>query len=353
MLTWIELTGVRNLRQQRVATARDLVVVTGGNAQGKSSFLEAVYLLATTRSPRSRDPRDAIQHDAPQLTVVGEVDEQGVGPLRRGMTLGRRRGDRRFFVGEYDAKLPEYLALLPALAVSGDSIRSVAGSPGERRRLIDRATAAARPEHIQDLADFRRALAQRNALLREEARDAEIGPWEEVLDRVGTIVARRRREHVEAWQGALPSWPGLFPEGREAQLRYRESGAPSLRERLERTRGTDRKAGFTQVGPHRDDLDVEVEGRSLLRFGSAGQVRAALIALMLAQARVVRASRTDRSPLLLIDDADTDLDRDRLEALLEAARQEGQTFAATAKWAVGEEVGALRLTAREGLLAAG
>jgi DNA replication and repair protein RecF len=235
-------------------------------------------------------------------------------------------------VGKYEVKLDEYLDYLQALVLTGQSSREIAGSPAERRRSIDRATAAAIAGHLPDLGEYRRALSQRNRLLKVGATDPELEPWEQILAHAGERITARRRRLLEAWQDELGSWPDLFPEGREAKLDYKPAGGSGgVLERIQRAREQDRRNGVTGVGPHRDDLQMSVDGVDLWRFGSAGQVRASIGALTLAQLRAVRRARRRHAPLLILDDVDTDLDLARVHALLGAATTEAQVLAATTK----------------------
>ena len=320
--------GFRNLAADPIELAQPLVVLTGGNAQGKTSVLEAAYMAATTRSFRSTDPRDAIRHEQTRLQVLATLQDGET----LGLDRGRQRGDRRLYVGKLEVKLDEYLEHLQALVLTGQSSREIAGSPAERRRSIDRATAAASAGHLPDLGDYRRALSQRNRLLKAEASDAELEPWEQILARAGERITARRRQQLEAWQNELGSWPELFPEGREARVEYKPSGGSGdVLERLERAREQDRRNGVTGVGPHRDDLQMTLGSVDLWRYGSAGQVRASIAALTLAQVREVRRARRRHAPLLILDDVDTDLDPQRVRALLAAASDEAQVLAATTK----------------------
>ena len=354
MLVFLETEGVRNLRPARTPIDPGLTLVTGRNAQGKTSLLEAAYILATTRSFRARDTREAIANGAALARVKGGLGEAPEGPLEIGCGWGRERGERLLTVGQFERKIQDYLGLLPALVLTGESLRTIAGSPAERRRFVDRAVAAADPGYVTALGEYRRALAQRNRLLREGRPDREIGPWDEVLGSTGTVVAERRKRQVAAWQEDVGGWPELFPEGATARLTYLESGAGKGREgerildRLARVRERERRYGMTLVGPHRDDLEVAAGGQDLLRQGSSGQVRAALSALLLAQARQVRRQAGGRQPLLVLDDVDTDLDAARCEALLAAARREGQVLAATSKPDLLNATGALVLLMEQG-----
>lgn len=318
----------RNLVAEPIDLGGGLVLLTGANAQGKTSVLEAVYLAATTRSFRTPDPREAIRRGESRLSVSAALRARETLTIDR----GAERGDRRLYVGKYEVKLDEYLDQFQALALTGQSSREIAGSPAERRRSIDRATAAATSAHLPDLGEYRRALAQRNRLLKEDASDAELEPWEEILARAGERIATRRHDHIGSWQRELGSWPDLFPEGAEARLVYRLSGGGgSLAERLEKSRERDRRNGATGVGPHRDDLEMKVADVDLWRFGSAGQVRASIAALTLAQMRHVVRERSEGAPVLLLDDVDTDLDPGRARAFLAAAAAESQVIAASSK----------------------
>ncbi|GAB4371888.1 MAG: DNA replication/repair protein RecF [Acidobacteriota bacterium] len=343
MIATVETRAFRNLRDAVVELEARLVVVEGDNAQGKTALLEAAYLAATTRSFRTRDPRDAIAHGAATTTVRALVRGAADSEIELEIRLGRDRGTRAFFVGKSPVKLPEYLGLVPALALAGDSVRAMKGSPAERRRFMDRAAAAARPGHIRDLGDYRRALGHRNRLLRDGAPDRALAPWDEILARTGEAIRSRRRRELASWQHEIGAWPGLFPEGTAARLAYRESAEGPLADALQASRADDRRLRQTTVGPHRDDLAVELEGVDLLRFGSAGQVRAALAALTLAQLRAIRAQRADSEPLLILDDVDTDLDGRRQQALLEAATREAQTLASTTEPGLASSLAPLRL----------
>jgi DNA replication and repair protein RecF len=352
VLAWVRPEGFRNLRPERVDLDAPIVVISGANAQGKSSLLEAAYLLATTRSFRTRDARDAIRFGAEHLRVEGGVGTDPKTLSLVGITVARGRGNRRLSVGEYDVKLVDYLALLPALVMAGESVRAAAGSPSERRRFMDRATAAAQPAHLRDLAEYRRALAHRNRLLKHgRGSDQELEPWDELLARAGEAVIARRVQQLDEWQRGLGSFPELFPECKAARIEYWRSGRQSeerLIDRLRSSRDADRRLAATSVGPHRDDMEFGVQGRSLWRFGSSGQVRSAIAALTLAQAHTVREAREGRKPLLVLDDIDTDLDASRFEALLNAAGEQGHVLAATSKTAFGPAGSAIQLRVHNG-----
>lgn len=358
MLLQIRVSGVRNLAAQELALGPGITLITGANAQGKSSLLEAVYTLATTRSFKTRDPREMIAENAQYMRVSGRAQHRGQDPFELGISLGRGRSERHLTVGESTPKLVDYLGLLPVLFQAGESVRMIVGSPAERRRFMDRVTAAADPTHLADLTRYTGALTQRNRLLRSNAPDRELEPWEQILRSVGRAVVRRRREQLAAWQQWLGAWPDLFPEGQDARLIYKPAPEPGTRpeitaneaatneaatndtrtvdpgddpERVRRIRLVERKAGVTLTGPHRDDLLVAIAGRDLLRYGSAGQIRAAFSALTLSQAKVVQERRPRLDLLLLLDDLDSDLDARRCLALLDHAASLGQVLAATSK----------------------
>ena len=259
-------------------------------------------------------------------------------------------------VGEYEVTVADYLGHLPALVATGESSRSIAGSPAERRRYVDRAVAAAQPEHLPDLAEYRRALAHRNELLRREADDAQFEPWDDLLGRLAQRIVERRIGEICCWQKEFGRWPQLLPESPTMEIGYRRAGghstAEEFREHLGRSRAADRKKGMTTTGPHRDDLRMSIAGQSLWNYGSSGQIRAALAVTTLAQLHRVRSSRPRVEPLLLLDDVDSDLDGTRLPALLEAAAEQAQVVAASSKPELPAPPSACHLTVDNGRIEA-
>lgn len=351
-LQWLHVRAVRNLRDVRLDLPEGLVLVVGRNAQGKTSLLEAIYLLSTGRSFRTRRVEDAIARDGGPLEIEGGVRTR-LGETRLEVRLEPE--GRRLVADGAEHEPGDYLGRLDVVAVTLDRMSVLRGPPVERRRFLDRGVAGLDPAFVRRLGEYRRCLGQRNALLRARGSDAELDAWDGRVAEAATRVHLGRRDYAARLAASLDGVASVtVPEGEALELGYRPSppdvaGVAADRmesafvEALARGRSRDRERGFTGVGPHRDELSIGLQGMDLRRFGSAGQVRSAMIALKLGKLVLQRGGKED-SPLFLLDDLDADLDEARLAALGDFLHRGGfQTVAATSKEAVAERLGTARL----------
>jgi DNA replication and repair protein RecF len=319
-------------------------VISGRNGHGKTSLLEAVYLLATAYSFRTRRSDEIVSREGGPLRVSGTVDG-----LRGARTLGivLDQGGRRLVADGQERDLEQYLGGLDLIALAGDETRILREGPDERRRFIDRGLAGLRSSYLRDASAYRRTLAERNALLRRHRSGgappagAEIEAWDDRLAAAGERVQRERHAYVLR----LASRSGdaeraLFPDGERLSVAYRPSPADGdLRTALSKSRRRDVALGFTGDGPHRDDLEIGLDGADLRAFGSAGQLRAAMIVLTAAKLDLLREDRRE-APLFLMDDFDSDLDEVRVDSLIEFLRGGGfQALLTTSKDGVTARLG--------------
>lgn len=342
---------LRNLRAVHLPLDAGLTILTGRNGQGKTSVLEAAYLLGTGHSFRTRRLEEVVARDGGPLRVAGEV-ARITGEERLGVVVDS--GARRLLVADAERELDEYLGRLDLVALPTDASRLLRDAPGGRRRFLDSGIAGLRSGFLRVIGEYRRALAERNALLRRSeagrVRDGEHDAWEERLAEASARLHRERREYASAVASHLGEVErALCPDGRSFSMGYRPSPAEvadadpeSVKdlflERLRRDRRRDAALGYTASGPHRDELRVDIDGEDLRRYGSAGQVRSAMVALCVAKL-VVLKERRGESPLFLMDDFDSDLDEPRGAALaefLQAGRF--QAILATAKEAFAERL---------------
>jgi len=337
---------LRNLKSVDVTLPAGLTVVTGRNGQGKTSLLEAAYLLGTAHSFRTRKLDELVGWQGGPLRVSGDVAGLAV-TNRLGLVIDA--GARRLFVDGIERDLEVFLGRLDLVALPGEAMRVLRDGPEGRRRFLDSGIAGLRASYLRDLGTYRRVLAERNALLRRGEsgasgpRKAEMEAWEDRLASAAAAIHRQRREYVVSVASRMgPAERMLFPECDPLRVEYRPSPAgakdtdPSrftvlFREALAEKRRRDHALGFTAEGPHRDDLEVTLAGADLRKFGSAGQLRAAMIALCAGKLGLLRDERHE-APLFLMDDFDSDLDEQRTRSLIEFLREGGfQAIMATAK----------------------
>ncbi|MEP7271686.1 MAG: DNA replication and repair protein RecF [Acidobacteriota bacterium] len=317
-----------------------LNVLYGDNAQGKSNWLEAVYLLATTRSFRTVHPREMIRHGADEGLLRGTVAR---GNLTRDLQLLIVESSRQTFVGGKRESVVRYLGSLDAIAFTADEMEIIRGGPEARRRFLDRGIVSTQPSFLGTLSEYNRVLKQKNKLLRDASEADDPGPfirmievWNDQLATLGTEIHTARVSYVDRLRSKL--LPQLFKH-EEMAIRYRSSLEDKgnldryedlLRERLGFRLRNEIGAGYALVGPHRDEFEIWSDGYEVARFGSSGQQRSALVVLDLAQ-MLVYYDVYDEFPVFLIDDIDAELDRTRIEILLEYLGDKSQTIVSTSK----------------------
>lgn len=313
-LTHLRIRGIRNLEPCDLNPAAGINWFHGDNGAGKTSVLEAIYLLARGRSFRAARVSGVIQHDQPALEVVVRLDD--------GSRLGleRRRDDWRGRIDGRDShRVSEFAAALPLVLIEPDSHRLVDGGPDRRRSYLDWQLFHVEQDYLDIWKRYARLLRQRNAALRTRAAAATLSALEAPMVAAAEHINRCRSEQVgdlSAVVEVLLTELGFRLPGR-IQLHYRPGHPPdeALAHALLEQRDSDRERGFTQRGPHRGELVLTTNGHAAAVELSRGQQKLLALTLLLAQL-VVLGRSVDRKPLLLLDDPVSELDRRHLDALL-------------------------------------
>lgn len=336
------MADVRTWRRGAVDLPPGLVLITGPNGAGKTSLVEAVVLGCLGVSPRTVREAEIVRHGAEALHVALDLAGPDGVVHRREIGFAPGRGRRLRLDGAPVASLAGWRARV-LLVFLPEELRAVKGPPAARRRALDRVLEAAVPGFAADLADFQRALAQRNALLRRiragHAGEDGLGVWEDAMARLGARVAVARRAGVAAMAPGFAHWLHALGGGEGGRLSLETSpagladvGDADLEAGLAATwrerRPREIQAAHTLAGPHRDDVWIGVGDVDLRRVGSQGEQRTAALALLLA-ARDHLRMRAAR-PILLLDDVLSELDPERRRLLLDAVRDGGQTIVTSA-----------------------
>jgi DNA replication and repair protein RecF len=347
LLTRIEASGFRNL-EGVAELGSGLNIFYGDNAQGKTNWLEAIYILGNTKSFRTSQLRDCITFDQPHALLRGETLH---GSVTKQIQLLVAQDSKQLFINGKREALARYLGNLAVFVFSLEEMEVIRGDPGQRRRFIDRGAVTSSPRFLNTLSRYNQVIKQKNRLLGEANKSDNPGQfvnqveaWNEQLVELGASIHNERTGYVARLNEVLDQndhGRAIFGaelinlcyrsqlEGKGDLSRY----ADVFRERLAIRLSAEMAAGHALIGPHRDDLEILSDGREVARYGSAGQQRSALILLDLAQVSIYN-SIYEESPVLLIDDIDAELDRGRIEALLSELEGRTQTVISTSRRAI-------------------
>jgi DNA replication and repair protein RecF len=315
----LEARNFRNIRECSLSFSDTYNLISGRNAQGKTNLLEAIHFFSLGRSFRTRKTEEVIAFEEEHAHIrLNGTSDVGV-RLRLDIGIERSGRLKASVGGKRLAGLSEIIGLIPTVIFTPEDVTLASGPPANRRVYLDYTAAQVSPDFLGELMAFRKALRQRNSLLRAvaEGRGAgkELTAWNEIFVEKGAAVVRGRLEmieHISAEAGGLIG--RILPEGEHLSLEYRCSFDPegrgderALRDSLERTGERERIRGVTLVGPQYDDVALFIGPVELRRYGSQGRKRLAAIALKLAQATVIMRQRGER-PVVLLDDIFSELD---------------------------------------------
>ncbi len=346
----LHLKRFRNYQDQQVEFSAPKTILVGDNAQGKSNLLEAVELLATLRSHRALRDRDLVLEGEP-LGQVQAVLERNSVPVDLTLTL-RSNGRRTVSLnGETLRRQLDFLGVLNAVQFSSLDLELVRGSPGERRNWLDLLLTQLEPVYAYILQQYNTVLRQRNALLKQgfppagsehlpAERDAtQLAVWDAQLAAIGARVIRRRARVIERLAPLAQAWhQAISNQAEQLEIRYAPNVAaatddPGLiqaafLEKIQRRAVAEQQQKTTLVGPHRDEIEFIINQTPARQYGSQGQQRTLVLALKLAELKLIEAV-IGEPPLLLLDDVLAELDLTRQNKLLETIQDHFQTLITT------------------------
>jgi DNA replication and repair protein RecF len=327
-LSRVQVTDFRCLHSVDLDLDPHFTLISGPNASGKTSLLEAMYVLGRGRSFRTRRLEHLIRHGADRFTVFGEVDT-----AHRRLPLGVEgsiAGMRARISGEKPASLAELALLLPVQIIDPEVHHLIEEGPSRRRRFLDWGVFHVEQEFVGHWQRYQQVLKQRNAALKSRQPRSTVAAWDADLVRSGDLLTAARSRYVTSLsQQAIAIGRNLL--GMELALSYR-TGWPkdlSMAEALQQCWNQDQEAGATQIGPHRAELNIRLDGNAVKDRISRGQQKLLAAALLVAQVKLFPEGGAVQ-PTLLLDDPAAELDDARLAGLIrEVSAQDVQLIVTT------------------------
>jgi DNA replication and repair protein RecF len=313
----ILLRNFRNYAQTQILFSPSINFIQGKNGQGKTNLLEAIYLISTGRSFRTHNLCDLIAFGQKFFYLEAEFEKSGVSQT---ISIYYDNNGRKVqHDGATYSTLHSLLGVIPSILLAPDDISLITGSPSERRRFLDLHIAQTDPSYLFHLGRYFKAMKQRNHLLRSPSLST-ITAWEQMMAQSANEIILKRKQAIIDLSATLKKWVEILSEALdEVQIHYHTSPAALIDETnivdylqkgFEKMRPKEKEIGNTLIGPHRDDLSIQLSHKSAKSFSSEGQKRGCISALRFAQWEQM-SSLLDHKPLLGIDDFGIQLDAGR------------------------------------------
>lgn len=347
-LRQIELLNFRNISRQEIVFSDRSNIFIGDNGQGKTNFLEAIYLLSHAKSFRTSDLSNLIAHGCDSAVVRGVVLDQ-LGQQTLESNLNRQARNRWLVNGKPTRGAGSFVRGFSSVSFTPDDLEIVRGAPAIRRELIDRYIIECWPANLQPINDYAQALKNKNALLKSEHPNREdIIHWNAVMAEAAVKIVQARRKFSALLRDSTQSFFSEFADNdgdlgfywnetitAEGQALETENFRSQFNQRIDK----ELIVGASLVGPHRDDLVILLNGEPAKDFASQGQTRSIVLAIKLGLLPVIHRI-TDRQPVVILDDVDAELDAGRGERFFESiAPTERQIFVSAT--AISPALGAL------------
>ncbi len=320
----VSLVGFRNLEQMNMELKNGINIFSGDNAQGKTNFLEALYLCATGRSPRTRNDSQLVRFGEKESHIQVFVQKEN---RTDRIDVHLKRDEKKGVAvnGIPMRKLGDLFGTLYVVIFSPEDLSLIKNGPAERRRFLDLELCQLSNVYYYNLQQYYRILRQRNFLLKEIQKKPSLQDtlfvWDDQLIQFAARMIAARREFLEKLNKISSEKELRLTGGKDRlKIEYKPNCEEMfLEERLKKNIRRDIFAGVTQTGPHKDDILFSINGNDVKIFGSQGQQRTTALATRLAEIELIR-EETGQQPILLLDDVLSELDESRQNYLMESIR---------------------------------
>ena len=333
----------RNIQDAELFFSPRANIIVGDNGQGKTNLLEAIHVLSLTKSFRTHQARDLINWKTSRYHIKGEIQNREGKHL---LSIEYSHLIRRILVNDSKVNLITYLGLLTVAAFSTIHVEQFKSDAEIRRRTVDRGLYPIHPTHLRRILDYGRLIKQKNSLLREGSsgynkknRDL-LDSWNLQIADLGARIIKSRQRYIDKIKDKLNIQQNWFtPESLTVQYlpsfelntdSTLEETHEQILKKLSQESQNEFRARRSLVGPHLDQILMLVNGKSMQRFGSAGQQRSSLLAYQLAQMEIHFDVRGEY-PIFLMDDVDAELDEGRMNSILKVLESKTQVFITTNK----------------------
>lgn len=342
-LKHLALSNYRNYDQVQLATDHNVNIIIGPNAQGKTNLLEAIFVLALTKSHRTSKDREMIQWEHKEAYIQGEIDKKyGANTLSLAIN---QQGKKAKINGLEQQKLSDFIGTLNVVMFAPEDLNIVKGAPGVRRRFLNMEIGQVQPRYVHDLLQYQKVLFQRNNYLKQLASSKKpnhdmMEVWNEQLVAFGVHIMMRRHAFITKLQDWAQKVHAGITNGQE-QLFIKYEPSFEIEQftdetvvfnqfmiKLSQMNNNEMKRGMTLLGPHRDDLKFFINGKEVQTYGSQGQQRTTALSLKLAEIQLIH-EEVGEYPILLLDDVLSELDTFRQTQLIQTFQDKVQTFITT------------------------
>ncbi len=339
----VQLTNFRNHAESSLEFSGGVNIITGANAQGKTSILEALSYVCLTKSFLQQSDKTMCRFGVDSFAVDATV-ESDKGIINRVRIVYEVGIEKKYFLDNNEIrKSSDVIGMFPIIVLSPGDFALTTGAPSERRKFVDMVLSQVSRLYLDELMEYRRALKQRNKLLLDgkltSAIDTRLlAAWTDALVEHGIKVMRKREEFIRDFRNTFAAaYTSLVEYGEAPQLIYEPSfpldgkgnssipTAESFRDALNRLAKVEQARGSSLAGPHRDDIGFILNDVPIREFASQGQHKTFLVALKIAEFHYMKA-KLNQTPAMLLDDVMTELDYSRASKTIRAVSDLGQTF---------------------------
>ncbi|WP_415640039.1 DNA replication/repair protein RecF [Paenibacillus sediminis] len=330
----------RNYEGLNLADFGNVNLFIGQNAQGKTNLLEAILVLALTKSHRTNKDKELIQFENDAAHLSMHVDKK-YGPVQLDLRISNQ-GKKAKINGLEQRKLSDFIGTLNVVMFAPEDLEIVKGTPGVRRRFLDMEIGQVQPSYLYHLQQYQKVLLQRNNMLKQAwngaaGQETMLEIWNEQLAGHGVKIIKKRKQFIKKLQNWAETIHQGITNGRESlQLSYIPSFGEAEEEdetvlldqfmiKLSQMKEQEIRRGMTLTGPHRDDLAFYINDKEVQTYGSQGQQRTTALSLKLAEIELIH-EEIGEYPVLLLDDVLSELDPYRQTQLIETFQSKVQTF---------------------------